>query len=307
MTHTHRIEAPSSELPAEVFLALAEEFFDEQGQPIPFHLPAKTKPQDDPFDRHVVAVLKQKLAKDLVVLISGQNTSPDLVVARPEEYQLLVDGGTEFNTTAIMALEVKKVAPTKSGQPSRKSSMDFNSTPPCSTVRVYSDKGMPLVIPAYYLIALLARSSDGPDRYYTDSLALVPGSALSEDTKLYDEITGERTKMINLGSYGDGADRQRPMLMFSNPLGWPWMAGQATLISDRSDLGSQVGELSYVREISRETTAGKVNTFFCYRLESLDPPFEEPARNPFPLPSARTEKTSPRGQFKINLRREGLF
>ncbi|WP_031077648.1 hypothetical protein [Streptomyces sp. NRRL WC-3742] len=307
MTSTHRFEASPPELPAEVFLALAEEFFDERGRPVPFHLPPKRKPQDDPFDRHVVAVLERRLAGDLDVLTSGQNTSPDLVVIRPEECRLQVDDGVGPDTRAVMALEVKKVAPTPGGRPSRTSSMDFNSTPPSSTVRVYPDGGGALAVPAYYLIALLAWSPTEPDQHYIDSLALVAGSALNDDTRLYDRITGERTKLINLGSYGDGADRQRPMLIFSNPLGWDWMAGQATLISDRPDLDTEVGHLRHVREISRDTASGGANTFHCYRLESLDPPVMGPRRNPFPIPNARTEKTSPRGRFRIDLRRGALF
>ena len=53
------------------------------------------------------------------------------------------------------------------------------------------------------------------------AFALVDGNLLNEDFDLYLGVTGERTKRIGLGTFADGADRARPMLIFGNPLGIP--------------------------------------------------------------------------------------
>jgi hypothetical protein len=143
-------------------------------------------------------------------------------------------------------------------------------------------------------------------------MALVAGAALSKDTDLYDRITGRRKKAIGLGTYGDGADRQRPMLVFANPLGWSWMQGQATLISERDDLNEEFPALAYVRSITRswkpmEGMEPKKERFYCYRVAALDSRVEDPAEDPFPTPKKRTEETAQRGRFKIDLRHDSIF
>ena len=61
----------------------------------------------------------------------------------------------------------------------------------------------------------------GTENVMLSALALVDGNVLNEDFALYLSVTGERTKRIDLGTFSDGADRNRPMLIFSNPLGIP--------------------------------------------------------------------------------------
>ena len=49
-------------------------------------------------------------------------------------------------------------------------------------------------------------------------------------------LAGERTKEIGLGTYGDGANRNRPMVIFANPLGSDVLDRKITLVHERRDL-----------------------------------------------------------------------
>ncbi|MER6011621.1 hypothetical protein [Streptomyces bluensis] len=295
------------ELPSTTFLALVEEFFDKQGKPVSFYMRKKRNTQDDPFDEHVIKVLGERLGEDkglLVVPSTGKLISPDAVVARPEEYDLLLKGGADFDTRAICGIEVKKLelekrTGSKGKKSSRRAGMDYNSTPPCATVRVYSASGTPLRIPCYYVFSLLVET-DKEDHWETQALVMVAGSVLNSDEDLYDEITGIRSKAIGLGSYGDGANRERPMLVFANPLGWDWVIGSATIISDRDDLESE-HPLTRVRDITRTTVNGVESRFYCYRLSDLNPPVEDTVDDPFPTPKRRSTQTSQRGKFVVKL------
>ncbi|MEU5238748.1 hypothetical protein ACH4UR_27630 [Streptomyces lydicus] len=304
---------PPTDLTAAAFIALTQSLFDMDGRPVPFALRGKGETQDDPFDEHIADVLERTLPPELRVIRAGKPlVNPDIVLARPEEYHLLAKGGEDFDTRSIVAIEVKKISPDKkTGLPARGSGMDYNSTPPCETARLYADRNEEILVPSFYLFALLGQA--GENRHvYVESMALVAGSALSKDTDLYDRITGRRKKAIGLGTYGDGADRQRPMLVFANPLGWPWMQRQATLISERGDLHEEFPDLAYVRSITRswkpmEGREAKKERFYCYRVAALDSRFEEPAEDPFPTPRKRTEETAQRGRFKIDLNRGSIF
>ncbi|MEU1086021.1 hypothetical protein ABZ401_04165 [Streptomyces sp. NPDC005892] len=312
MTSTQGDRQRPADLPAAAFEALVECLFDMDGNPLPFSLRGKGETQDDPFDEHIADILEKSLPSELRVLRAGKPlVSPDIVLARPEEYQILSRGGKDFDTRSIVAIEVKKVSPDKkTGRPARASGMDYNSTPPCQTVRLYSPRNEKILVPAFYLFALLGQA--GGTQVYVESMALVAGSALSKDTELYDRITGRRKKAIGLGTYGDGADRQRPMLVFANPLGWPWMHGKATLISERDDLHAESNSLAHVREITRPWRANgedmdRVERFHCYRLAALDSQVEDSAEDPFPTPRNRTEETAQRGRFKIDLNSDQIF
>ncbi|MER5870815.1 hypothetical protein [Streptomyces sp. NPDC002044] len=289
-----------TDLPGLAFLILSERFFDEDGRPVPFRLRDKLKTQDDPFDEYVADVLKDKLQDGILVLRADKPlVSPDVVIARPDEYHLLESGGADYDTRAIFGIEVKKVDLGKNGKPARAAGLDFNSTPPCETIRVYSATGAPLRIPSYYLFVTLAKGT-AEGTVYVHSLVLVAGGALNKDVQLYERITGTRKKQIGLGTYGDGADRQRPMLLFSNPLGWDWLSRSATLISERGDLSSE-HPLTHVREMTRSVSDGVGELFHCYRPSKLSPEREQPATDPFPQPANRKEETAQRGRFEIDL------
>ncbi len=138
------------------------------------------------------------------------------------------------------------------------------------------------------------------------ALALCDGDLLNEDFGYYTSIVGRRSKEIGLGTYGDGANRVRPMIIFSNPLGVAFLDRQSTLIHPRADLETEYPALCQVGVIERtvpsESTPG-IRSFHCYRdrrdtVEDANP-FHE--RDPFPTPQ-RSKKTVPRGRFIIGIR-----
>ncbi|TDC33025.1 hypothetical protein [Micromonospora sp. KC213] len=286
------------DLAAAIFAALTEEFFDVDGAPIPFQLRDKRNTQDDPVDELVGEVLRRRLPDGILVFSSGKPlVSPDLVVARPEETKLLIEGGADLDARRIVAVEVKKVNSDAAGRAARSTGIDYNSTPPCSTVKVESSTGRLLRVPAFYLFLLLCPYAE---RTIVRTLALVAGAVLNEDTNLYDEITGIRKKSIGLGTFGDGLDRQRPMLVFANPLGWDWLHGKATLLHQREDLADEQ-DLVRVREVKRYAADGSPRTFWCYRSKHSGVTVYVKAVDPFPTPSKRTTETTPRGRFRIDL------
>ncbi|MCP2325245.1 hypothetical protein HDA40_003752 [Hamadaea flava] len=244
-------------------------------------------------------VLSRRLPQGILVITSGKPlVSPDLVVARPEETRLLIAGGTDLDARRIVAVEVKKVNSDASGRAARSTGIDYNSTPPAATVKVESAAGNLLRVPAFYLFVVLL--PHGEDQV-VQTLALVTGSALNQDIQLYDDATGVRQKSIGLGTFGDGLDRQRPMFVFANPLGWPWLTGEATLLHDRSDLAEEQN-LVRVREVERTAKDGTVHTFWCYRLRRGVPDITGPkVSEPFPTPANRKTETTPRGRFQVKL------
>jgi hypothetical protein len=290
------------DLGAAVFAALASEFRQVGGEPIPFTLRDKRNTQDDPFDVHIGAVLNSRLPERVRVFVSGKPlVSPDLVIARPEEARVLMTGSSrDLDSCHAIGIEVKKLDWSATG-PTRSTGMDYNSTPPCSSIKVDADNGISLRIAAFYLFVIL---KDAPAGRVMHSMALVSGAALNEDVGIYDAATGIRTKRIGLGSYGDGIDRQRPMFVFANPLGWPWLRGQVTLLHPSSGLENQQA-VAFRRRLYRRTQNGELREFFCYRMSSESATEPEPdVTEPFPTPKNRTESTVARGRFRISLAAE---
>ncbi|WZH50494.1 MAG: hypothetical protein PIR53_10690 [Nocardioides alkalitolerans] len=294
--------ARPADLAAAAFAALAAEFFEEDGSPIRFELRDKRQTQDDPFDEHVAAVLSARLPESVKVFGSaGPLISPDVVLARQEETALLLRGGGEPDSRHVIGIEVKKLNSTGAGRAARATGMDYNSTPPCQTIKVETEAGRELRVPATYLFVELVLVES--NEFYLRSLALVAGSALNEDVELYDRITGVRQKAIGLGTYGDGLDRQRPMLVFANPLGWDWLQDAATLIHPTGGLDDEQ-DLELRRTMVRTTTDGDKRTFGCYRLrESPGHPLPD-AVAPFRTSRNRRTETTQRGRFRISLARE---
>lgn len=132
-------------------------------------------------------------------------------------------------------------------------------------------------------------------------MVLCDGNLLNEDFNYYLSIVGERVKEIGLGTYGNGANRTRPMLIFSNPLGAPQLDHSTTLIHSKDDLQRDVSKLRQLGFIKRTIQQGGTSAFYCYRLADDVPKDHRQFEllDPFPLP-ARTEKTQPRGRFRLN-------
>ena len=291
--------AHPADLGGAVFAALAAEFYSPGGEPLPFKLRDKRQTQDDPFDEHIGIILRQRLPDEMRVFLSGKPlVSPDLIVARPEESRHLLQGGGDLDSRHIIGIEVKKLNWSASGT-GRASGMDYNSTPPCSTVKIEADNGALLRVAAFYLYVVLQPAAG--NQLVVSSLALVSGAILNEDVELYDRITGIRQKVIGIGSYGDGLDRQRPMLVFANPLGWPWLVGHATLLHPAQEIESEQ-DVIMRRRMYRITREGVSREFFCYRMTGETPEGPEPnVTEPFPTPRNRRTETIQRGRFKISL------
>jgi hypothetical protein len=168
-----------------------------------------------------------------------------------------------------------------------------------------------LDIPGFYLFVCQERTDDG--RFVLSALALCDGNALNADFGLYLEITGKRRKGIGLGTYGDGMNRTRPMLVFANPLGAPQFDHAVTLLSRFTNL-SEEGRLAPAFEVGRmhvepeegddtkETSLTSV--FHAYRAVEDIPEDWEVVRydDPFPKPAGRTGSTQQRGKFRVHIR-----
>ena len=317
-----------SDLSVDVFLALRERFFDDNAVPRPYSLRDKYNTQDDPLDEYVHEVLRAALPGSVKVEASGPLVTPDLVVHRPGACNQASRTELRASPERIFALEVKKLERGKSGAVARASGLDYNTTPPCGTVRIYDSGGGNLDIKGCYLFVCQEPVPGAPRTYRLTALVLCDGDLLNEDFGYYISIVGRRSKEIGLGTYGDGANRVRPMLIFSNPLGAPFLDRRSTLIHSRSDLASRYPGLHSVgvidRSVSAETGSGSpafdaliergpsgedrsgTRTFHCYRdrrdVAADTEPFHE--RDPFPTPR-RSRETALRGRFVIDIRPSG--
>lgn len=282
-----------------VFLALRRRFFDDAGMPRPFALRPKRNTQDDPLDEFLAAVVLADLEDVRCLAAPGPLTTPDMVLCtlrrptRPED------------STQLVGIEVKKLERSPRGTVARGSGLDYNTTPPCGRIRVYDVRGNAVDIRGFYLFVCLEPTSDSSGRVVVSAFALVDGNLLNEDFDLYLGITGERTKRIGLGTFADGADRARPMLIFGNPLGIPQLDRSATLVHPSDDLSVYEPSIQRAYTIKRTVSRGEIRSFHGYRhaldsdgavVDLLDP-FPTPKRDanlePDPEGVSRCRLTSP--------------
>ena len=285
-------------LAAKTFTVLRNMFFDEAGNPRRFELREKRNTQDDPFDEYIAASLDEQLQRmgAYCQRSSGPLISPDMAVIKAGIS--FDDSNIVNNPDAIIGIEVKKLERGNNGGIARPTGMDYNSTPPCGRVRVYTADDEPLIIKGYYLFACLEVDNDG--KYFVSAMCLCDGSILNDDFELYMQITGSREKGINIGTYGDGANRNRPMLIFSNPLGSDLLDHRMTLISGL-DLVGNVGNIELAWRFIRKDANGVDHTFFTY-MDGRDIPGNHHVSDvvePFPVPRNRVSETQGRGKFRL--------
>ena len=221
-----------TDLPTLAFLALRQRFFDDRGRPRPFRLRDKGNTQDDPLDEFLVRNVLAGLAGVTCRPAPGPLISPDMVLHT-------ANVSRRDDLSQIVGIEVKKIERTVRGGVARSSGLDFNTTPPCGRILVYDVAAEPIEIRGFYLFICLEpapRGRSGENDMIVSALALVDGNVLNEDFDLYLSVIGERTKRIDLGTFGDGADRTRPMLIFGNPLGIAELDHSATLIHSNHEL-----------------------------------------------------------------------
>lgn len=303
MLHTSK-RPKMTDLTIGSFLILRNSFFGKDAKPRAYRLREKRNTQDDPLDEYICKLLSEHIPTDVDCLKApGPLITPDLVVLRPEACRGAARATLSSNLTYLVAIEVKKLERTQSGTIARLSGMDYNTTPPCGIVRIYDSSGAALDIRGFYLFVCQEPVRDQGGRYQLSALVLCDGNLLNEDFNYYLSIVGERVKEIGLGTYGNGANRTRPMLIFSNPLSTLQFDHSVTLVHPRDDLEREISQLKQVGIIKRTMQQGGTRVFYCYRLVDDVPEgyskFE--LLDPFPLP-ARTEKTQPRGRFRLNLR-----
>jgi hypothetical protein len=199
------------------------------------------------------------------------------------------------DTTRIVAIEVKKLERTSTGRIARAGGLDYNTTPPCGTVRIYASGDTPVDIRGFYLFVAL--ESSGNDQSAITALALCDGNSLNDDFELYLSAIGQREKEIDLGTYGNGVDRRRPMFIFANPLGAPELDRQATLVSAEK-VNSRLGTAFH---LVRTTQDGSQREFNAYRKASdiSDDWQVQILTDPFPQPNSRVSQTQARGKFRL--------
>ena len=297
---------PGTDLSVDAFLALRGRFFAADATPKSYRLRDKRNTQDDPLDEHIGHVLSAGLRPGIgVARASGPLITPDLAILRPDRCDAVQREELRADSTRILGLEIKKLQRQPTGKIARSSGMDYNTTPPCGTVRIYDREGAVLDVKGYYLFVCQEAVPNSPGGYRMTALVLCDGNLLNEDFEYYVSVVGPRSKEIGLGTYADGANRNRPMIIFSNPLGISFLDHHSTLIHARDDLEASHPDLCHIGAIER-TVPGAPNpgirSFHCYR-DRRDVPANAEAfriRDPFPT-LRRTEKTVARGRFIVDV------
>ena len=291
-----------TDLAADVFAIVRDQFFDGNLRPNVYELRDKRNTQDDPFDEALHGILKRRLPHGVgCEKATGPLITPDMVVLRAAECAGADRGRLKDASECIIGIEVKKLERT-AGQVARRTGMDYNTTPPCGTVRVYDQSGKAVEIRGFYLFVCQEPVKETPGKYVLTSLVLCDGNLLNEDFEYYKSIVGERKKKVNLGTYGDGADRCRPMLIFANPLGCPELERSPVLVHRAERIACGMCELVRIGTIKRKCKGGGVRTFYCYGCSgdyrAGNKAFD--LVDPLPTPE-RKRKTQPRGKFRLSI------
>jgi len=161
--------------------------------------------------------------------------------------------------------------------------------------RVYAADGSPLRVRGFYLFVAQENMPDG--RSTLTALALCDGDLLNADFYLYLSIVSRREKLVGLGTYANGVNRQRPMLIFANPLGARELDRSATLVTGRTD----DGRVQRVYHIVRTAVGGSPMYFDAYRqVRDVPAGWEVQAlTDPFPVPKNRAVQTQAWGRFRL--------
>ena len=262
-----------SSIVPKVFYTLCRHFFDEDGTKTNFKLESKSISVSDPFVEYLDKNVLVNLEK-IEYTVAPLHISPDLAF-----YEL------SNKIDSIFGIEVK-TSKTKSGD------INFNSTPPCGKIVIEVDESEK-IIPSYYLFVQLSPIENEENTFEIGTMMLIDGDFINSDFDLYLEAIGVREKRIDLGSYGDGMDRQRPMFVFPNPLGIAGIRSErSTLISkERFNSIDFDDEVGMVATLDRD---GK--KFFAYQaVRKLSGPF---------VSVTRSTSTKIRNKLKIKTKKE---
>jgi len=290
----------NTDLTIEAFTILHEHFFDNAGTSKSFPLREKRNTQDNPLDEYICNVLRNRLRDGECVPSPGPLISPDLVLLRPDRCNSVSRAVLRDDLTRIVGIEIKKLERTKSGSVARRSGLDYNTTPPCGTIRVYDVNDNPLDIRGFYLFVCQEQEAGAELTYKLSALVLCDGNVLNDDFDLYLSAVGQREKEIGLGTYGNGVDRHRPMFIFANPLGTPELDNAVTLIHPDPTLAERETSLRIAYRLIR-TTEEEKRIFYCYCLAADIGTSHSitDLKNPFPTPLSRNTRTQSRGRFRL--------
>ena len=295
------------ELPVETFLVLSEHFFPHAKDHFCFSLRDKRDTQDDPLDKYICNVLRRGLGEGVTVEEStGPLVSPDMVVYRPATCAGASRAELATSERSVFGIEVKKLKRTGSGSIARASGLDYNTTPPSGFLQVYDADISAIKIRGYYLFVCQETVKDQQHMHRLSALVFCDGNILNEDFEFYLAITGRRTKQIGLGSYGDGTNRVRPMLVFPNPLSATVLDHQSTLLHARDDLEQDCKELVKVGVIERSIPCqgGEgIRRYFCYRVRRTETREKGVFSVIDPFRSPKTSaQTTQRGRFVVPIK-----
>ncbi|MBP2017732.1 hypothetical protein J2Z79_001117 [Symbiobacterium terraclitae] len=287
------------DLAVKVFGVLHAAFFDAQGKPIPFFLREKANTQSDPLDEHISELITGAI-KGVECFKAGSITSPDLAILDSSVLQGTWKESDLQDLNKALAIEVKKVERGRNGVVARATGMDYNSTPPSSHVYLYDKNDRAFMVRCFYLFVSTEAAADKKNTIVT-ALTLCDGAALNTDVDLYKQIVAPRDKQTDVGSYGEGAIRNRPMLIFPNPLGVDWLDRTPSLIHPAPDLERVDGRLRRICTIKR-TLAGtdgkEFNTFYCYQDSDLST-YKGAAEVTDPFPTPKERQQGRRGKFRV--------
>lgn len=289
-----------TDLTLEAFTILREHFFDQNGAPRSFPLREKRNTQDNPLDEYICQVLRNRLQDSECVPAPGPLINPDLVLLRPDQCNSVPRATLRDDLTRIVGIEIKKLERTKSGSVARRSGLDYNTTPPCRVIRVYDANDNPLDIRGFYFFVCQEQELGAEHTYKLSALALCDGNVLNEDFDLYLSAIGQREKEIGLGTYGNGANRHRPMFIFANPLGIPELDHAATLIHPDSTLAEKETGVRVAYRLIR-TAKNDERIFYCYRVAADIGTSHSitDLKDSFPTPLSRSTRTQSRGRFRL--------
>ena len=198
---------PQTDLSIETFLTLRNRFFRAGGVPKSYSLRDKLNTQDDPLDEYICQVLEADLRDGIeIAKASGPLITPDMAVYRSALCDRAPREELRADPTRIFGLEVKKLERQESGGIARASGMDYNTTPPCGTVRVYDRAGDTLDIKGFYLFVCQEPVAGEQKTYCLTALAFCDGNLLNDDFDYYVSIVGQRSKKI-----GPWHLRRRPL------------------------------------------------------------------------------------------------
>lgn len=291
----------STDLTVEAFLTLRNRFFDADLEPIPFNLRPKRNTQDDPFDEFLAKILDEEIDDVVCIKAPGPLITPDMALIRVDACKDSISEKFQTDLTKIVGIEVKKLERTSRGSVSRATGLDYNTTPPCGTIRVYQKDSQPINIRGFYLFVCLESAPSESEKQIITALVLCDGNILNADFDYYLSVVGEREKLIGLGTYKDGADRCRPMVIFANPLGAEELDHQVSLIHENIQLEKSHPNLCHLYTLRRNFDNFKYRDFYCFRFQDdVASTWDVKVLvDPFPTPRRRGTATQKRGMFRL--------